>query len=516
MSPERPGGTTARPGRPAAMAGTALRGLSWSMTAALGQTVLQLVAIVVLSRLVSVREFGVAAACTVVMSLAVMISQLGVGPALVQARRLEKADVATAFLLAVLLSLLLGGALFALAPVIGPLVGLPAEASYLQLVSLALVFGGVATVSSSLLQRHLRFRDLALVQLGSYAVGYFATAVTLAHLGAGAAALIWGQIAQSALLAVSCYSLQRHDVRPRRLSVMVASGRRIFRFGSGYSLSQLGNWIGNNGDNLVVTSALGPAALGLYSRAFQLLVQPANLIGTVSDKVLFPALSRIQDDQDRLARAYVLANSLIAAVTAPASVLLCVLAPELVEILLGPGWSAVALPLQIFAVVLLPRTAYKISGSLTRATGAVYGGAWRQWLYAGEVVLGCWIGSYWGVPGVAAGTSVAIVLHWATMLVFSARIRDGLVRSVLRGYAKSLPMTVATAVAAVPVAALLRGTTSDVGTLLGTSACGLLAAVLGLLASRRLFRTEIATLRSGRGRRSARLPASAAPASADV
>lgn len=515
MNPERHPSTAGQV-RPSAMVATAMRGLSWSMLAALGQTGLQLIAIVVLSRLVSVREFGIAAAATVVMSLAVMVSQLGVGPALVQARRLEKADVATAFFLSTLLSVLLGGALFTLAPVVGPLVGLPADAPYLQLVSVALVLGGLSAVASSLLQRELRFRDLALVQLASYGIGYFGTAVVLAHLGAGAAALIWGQIAQSLLMAVGCYALQRHEIRPSRMSVMVASARRIFRFGSGYSLSQLGNWVGNNGDNLVVTSALGPAALGLYSRAYQLLVQPANLIGTVSDKVLFPSLSRIQDDRERLARAYVLANSLIAVVTTPVSVLLCVLAPELVDILLGPGWSAVALPLQIFAAVLLPRTAYKISGSLTRATGAVYAGAWRQWLYAGEVVLGCWIGSHWGVPGVAAGTSVAIVLHWMTMLVFSARIREGLVVSVLRGYAKSLPTAAATAAVAIPVATWLRTTTSDIITLVGTSACGMVTAGLILLATRRLFRNEVAMLLSGRKRRAAPIPVPTAAAPAEL
>src|SRR3712207_120417 len=197
------------------------------------------------------------------------------------------------------------------------------------------------------------------------------------------------------------------------------------------------SWVGLNGDNLVVTSTLGPTALGLYSRAYQLLVQPANLIGSVADKLLFPSLSRIQDGRERLARAYVLAGSLVALVTLPASVLLFVLAPEVVAVLLGPGWSAVVLPLQVFAVVLMPRTAYKISGSLTRATGAVLGGAWRQWLYAGEVVLGCAIGSHWGVDGVAVGASLAIVLHTATMLKFSARIERGLVTRVLGAYAKS-------------------------------------------------------------------------------
>jgi O-antigen/teichoic acid export membrane protein len=290
----------------------------------------------------------------------------------------------------------------------------------------------------------------------------------------------------------------RHEVRPRRPSAILASARRLLGFGSAYSLSQLGNWMATNTDNLVVASLLGPASLGIYARAYQLLVQPAVLIGSVADKVLFPAMSRIQDDHRRLSRAYVTANSLLAMLTLPASVLLFVLAPEIVAILLGPGWEAVAVPLRIFAVVLLPRTAYKISGSLTRATGAVLGGAVRQWIYAGEVALGCAIGSRWGINGVAVGASVAIVLHTVVMLKFSARLQRGLVTRVLGAYAKSLPLALAVAAACWPLAEWLRGSTPAALVGLATTATGAAVAALTLLLTRRFFREEIALLRRGR------------------
>lgn len=481
------------------LTGQTFHGLSWSFLGAIGQAVLQFAAIAVLSRLVTVEEFGTAAAATVVTGLAVMLSQLGVGAAIVQAKRLDRDDLASAFTLASALGLVLAGVLIALAPVIGPLVGLSADADYIQLLSLVLIFGAMSIVAQGVLQRQMRFRALALVDLSSYAFGYLGTAVVLAALGFGAASLVWGQIVQAGVAAVLSYALVRHDVRPRRLSVMLRSGRRLFGFGSAYSLSQLGNWVATNGDNLVVTSTLGPASLGIYARAYQLLVQPAVLIGSVSDKVLFPAMSRIQDDHARLSRAYVTANAIIAMITVPASVLLFVLAPEIVAILLGPGWEAVAVPLRIFAVVLLPRTAYKISGSLTRATGAVLGGAWRQWVYAGEVIVGCAIGSHWGINGVAVGAALAIVLHMATMLRFSARLERGLELRVLRGYAKSLPLAVAVAAVCWPVADALRGSTPAVVVALVTGVAGAAATALALLLTRGLFREEFALLRR-RGR----------------
>ena len=133
------------------------------------------------------------------------------------------------------------------------------------------------------------------------------------------------------------------------------------------------------------------------------------------------------------------------------------------------------------------------------ATGAVLGGAWRQWVYAGEVILGCAIGSHWGINGVAVGASLAIVLHMATMLRFSARLERGLELRVLRGYAKSLPLAVAVAAACWPVADALRGSTPAVVVALVTGVAGAAAAALALLLTRGLFREEFALLRR-RGR----------------
>src|SRR3954470_23514001 len=100
-------------GPPRSLTRQTFRGVSWSFLGAVSQAVLQFIAIAVLSRLVTVEEFGTAAAATVVTGLAVTLSQLGVGAAVVQARRLHDEDVASVFLFATALGLLLGGVLIA-------------------------------------------------------------------------------------------------------------------------------------------------------------------------------------------------------------------------------------------------------------------------------------------------------------------------------------------------------------------------------------------------------------------
>jgi O-antigen/teichoic acid export membrane protein len=466
-------------------------GFAWLFTGSVGQAVLQVVYIAVLARLLSPAEYGAAAAASLVVSLSALVSEVGVGPALVQRRGLRDDEVSAAFWFSVLVSSALAATLFVLAPVLNPLVSLPPESSLLRLMCVTLVLGGVAVVPIGLLQRRMQFRTLATLDFLTYTCGSLGVSVVLAVQGMGAAAVVWGQVANGALTAVVYTVLARPSVRPARAGAAWRSLRPLLGFGSGYSLSQLGNWLARNGDNVVVANVLGPAALGVYSRAYKLLAQPANLVGSAVDKVLFPAMAKIRDDGERLRNAYVRATSLVALVMIPSSVLLFVLAPELVHLLLGDAWSAVVLPLQVFALVLFPRTAYKISGSLTRATGAVYRGAWRQWLYAAEVVVGCVVGSRWGVNGVAVGASVAIVMHFLVMLHFSARVSEGLSAKVLQLSLKYTPVAVAVAAGSYPTAEVLRGTGSDLLTVALTGPAGLLCGAAVLFALRRFFREEL-------------------------
>jgi PST family polysaccharide transporter len=91
-------------------------------------------------------------------------------------------------------------------------------------------------------------------------------------------------------------------------------------------------------------------------------------------------------------------------------------------VLLGPKWVGVVLPFQILASSLVFRTGYKMSGSLIRATGAVYSRAWREWVYAACVIGGAYLGHFKGSGGVAAGVVAAIAINFVLMLDLSHRI----------------------------------------------------------------------------------------------
>lgn len=75
--------------------------------------------------------------------------------------------------------------------------------------------------------------------------------------------------------------------------------KELLIFGGGFTLGKIGNTLALQGDNFVIGRWLGAEALGLYGRAYHLMVTPATLFGTVTDKVLFPAMAKVQGDQGR-------------------------------------------------------------------------------------------------------------------------------------------------------------------------------------------------------------------------
>jgi O-antigen/teichoic acid export membrane protein len=472
-----------------------IRGFAWAFTGTVSQALLQIVSMVVLARLLTPTEFGAAAAAGLVVGLCQVVSQIGVGPALVQRQELTDREISAAFYCSLAFSTALAAVLFALSPVFNRLVGLPSDSTLLRLLTIALILAGAAAVPMGLLQRELRLRSMAMVDLLAMGPGAIGVSILLAARGWGAVALVCGQIVAAFITATGYHLLARPSMRPESPAAAWRSIRPLLRFGSGYSLSQLGNWFALNSDSFVVANVLGTGPLGIYTRAYNLLSQPANVIGSAADKALFPAMARVRDDGERLRNAYLRSASLVALATMPSSVLLFVLAPEVVSILLGDGWLAVVVPLQVFALVLLPRASYKISGSLTRATGAVYGGAWRQWLYAANVVVGCAVGSRWGVNGVAVGASVAIVLHFLVMLHFSARVAPGLMGAVLAMYIKHLPVSLLALVGAQTTAMLVRPLDSALLTVVLTTLAWALAATLVLVLLRRFFRDEVSIVR---------------------
>ncbi len=394
------------------MAHTMLSGLLWTILGTGARGMGQLLVLIVLARLLTVRDFGIVNAALVVLGVAVTISQFAVAPAMVQIPDLRMTHIRVAFTLSLLLGVALLGLTWWSADLLARFFRLEPLAAVLRTMSLCFPLQAAFTVAEFLLQRKMRFRLLAILDAVTYALGYGLIGIGLALLGFGFWAFVAAYCAQIVARAAFLLIIQPHPMIPllerRALQELV-------RFGGGMMLAKLANYAAGQGDSAVVVRSLGAEALGLYGRAIQLMVMPAMYIGDVLDRVLFPGMARFQDDPEQLGLAYGRAVALIALVAIPVSAGLLVLAPEIVRVLLGPKWTGITAPLQIFAAAMLFRTSYKISDATVRAAGAVYQRASRQAIYALLVVAGAWAGTRWGLVGVAVGVSGAIVVNFLLM-----------------------------------------------------------------------------------------------------
>jgi O-antigen/teichoic acid export membrane protein len=394
-------------------------GIMWMSYGKAAFSILQLVVLAVLARLITPAQFGVVSAALVVIGFSAIMSQLGLGPAIVQRPELERRHIDTAFTFSFLLGLVLGAVIWLAAPQAAAFLHMPEAAPVLRALAWVFPLNGLGTVGMSLLSREMHFSWLANLDVISYGIGYGLIGITTALLGWGVWALVAAQIGQA--IARTTVLLWKHPPSLRLTIERRALGELAY-FGGGFTVARIANYVATNGDNFVVGRSLGAAPLGFYGRAYSLMSAPAYAFGTVLDQVLFPAMAKVQHDPPRLAAAYRRGVALIALVVLPASAVLILLGPEVIRVALGAKWGQVVVPFQILGIGMLFRTSYKMGDSISRSTGAVYRRAWRQILYAGLVVVGASIGSRWGIIGVSWGTLLALTVNFLLMADLGLRV----------------------------------------------------------------------------------------------
>ncbi|NJO33276.1 MAG: hypothetical protein HC869_09115 [Rhodospirillales bacterium] len=111
------------------------------------------------------------------------------------------------------------------------------------------------------------------------------------------------------------------------------------------------------------------------------------------------------------------------------------MAPELVALLLGQQWHAVVTPLRILAVGLVFRVSCRIADGTAAASGAVYGAAFRQAVYAMAVIAGTLIGQHWGLRGVAVGVVIALAFNYVLVSRLALTVTAMPAAELLRAHA---------------------------------------------------------------------------------
>jgi O-antigen/teichoic acid export membrane protein len=312
------------------------RAFKWSALTTVGRFGLQLVAQVLLARLLGPDNYGVYGIGMVVLTFAAFLSGNAFSYILMLQQKVDDEDVRFAFTWQVVAGVACAALMLGASGWIADFFGDPRVAPMVRWLSLACLLLALAGPATCLLQRDLNFRALGLIQLASYATGYLLVGVPLALNGEGAQALAAACVVQAAVALVASYAARPHPVRPLLRHAMAAetlqTGRTVFS-------TNVINWLLQNVDRLLIGRLLNAQSVGLYSVAYNIASIPnVLLIGSLQPTFLATG-AKLQGEPAQLARAWLTMLACIVVFLTPASVVMALLAGDLVQVLYGPAWT---------------------------------------------------------------------------------------------------------------------------------------------------------------------------------
>ena len=386
--------------------------------------VASMAATIVLARLLTPQDYGLIGMVAIVMNFVSMFQYLGLSTATIRWAELNHQQVSTLFWLNIGLSTGIMVIMVASAPLVAWFFGEPRLIWITIGYAVSIIFVGMYIQHEALLSRQMRFAAIAAIEVASILIG-FAAAVVAAWYGAGYWALVINQLVMTLVTVVGVWTAcrWRPGLPHRRCGI-----RSMVSYGGGLTGFNITTYFSRNLDNALIGKFWGANQLGIYSRAYQMLLMPMQQINAPLAAVAVPALSRLATSPERYRAAYIKILEKIAMITMPGAIFMIATSDWLVLFLLGPQWKESA---RIFAVlgvaaIIQPvtRTVLWLFTTQGRAPEIF------KWGVMGGIiaVLSIIAGLPWGATGVALSYA-ATDLCLSTPLLFWYAGRKGPVRA---------------------------------------------------------------------------------------
>ena len=344
----------------------AVKGAAWSTLSTVGRQVLQIASVTTVARLLGPSAYGVMAMAGLLLSFVVYLRDLGTGTAIIQRPHVSENLLSSLFWLNFLVGLGLAGFVAATSPLTAEFFHTPALVPILCVLSVAIWMTSCGIVHSSILQREMRYRSLALTELGSALAAYL-VALTCAFSGLGVWSLVFASVASAG--STTLFYWLASGWRPG-LVFHRAEVRSVAGFSLNLAGSVIVNYFARNADNIVIGRVRGQRELGDYQMAYNLMLTPISNISSMIAQITFPAFARIQADNDRFRSAYVRQSMMIGLLTFPMMAGMGVLADPLIRAVLGTKWVGAILIFKILAPVGLVQSVAHADGANLYGQGA--------------------------------------------------------------------------------------------------------------------------------------------------
>ena len=320
------------------LSGVALRGGAAAGIAQLVKLVVQFGSVIVLARMLEPEDFGLMAALSPLFAFVAMFQDLGLREALYQRDEVSDVFVDQVFYSTLWLGGLCALAVAAASPLVAWFYDEPRLFAVTLVSSISVLLSSWSGVPTALLNRRLNFGTLAVMDIVASLLGFSATLIG-ALAGAGYWSLVLSPLVST--IVVLAISWTRAGFRPGPRPAKLID-RSALTFGANLTGFNFLNFFARNLDNVLIGHRYGSVQLGFYDRAYKLLLFPLQTVNAPLQRVMVPLLSRMQHEPERFRRAFLRTAGQLGLLTVSGTAAVVPVSHELVALLFGERWMAVA------------------------------------------------------------------------------------------------------------------------------------------------------------------------------
>ena len=409
-----------------------ISGAKWVTFASFFTQFLQLISLVFYARLLTPEDFGIFAILMIFVGFFQIFSDMGTKAALIHTKNSSEELYSSVFYFNIFVGIILTLVLILLSAPISIFFDAPKVSELTKLISINFFITSLVIVQQSLFEKQLNFKIITISRTLA-GIGGLTIGLSLAVYGMGVYSLIYQVLATSSIFAILIWWYS--NWRPMFYFAW-SDIKSIWRYTMNLFFFNFINYFTRNTDNVLIGKFLDAGALGVYSLAYKIMLYPL-VISKILMSILFPAFSKIQDDNEKFQEVYLRAIFVIALFSFPLMFGLFVTADNLVQVLFGDKWKGLEVILMILAPVGLFRSITTTGGSIYMAKGTT-----DQLLKVGILstivtVLFFAVGIFFGIKGMAFSFLLSNIVLLYPLLKMSW---EQIELSVSQGISKVLPV----------------------------------------------------------------------------
>lgn len=401
-------------------------GITLTMQAVLFST--QFIGTVVLARLLNPTAFGLIGMVVAVTGVLETFKDLGLSMATIQQKEINSSQVSVLFWFNLLIGLTLFLIGCGLAPVMVWFYGRPELLAITIALSCGFLMVGIHSQHYALLRRNMRFGSIARVEVTASIVS-LAAGLTAAWQGMGYWSLVVQRLTRPFITSCGIWLSARW--MPHRFK-WDPSVKPMLRFGGFLAGNNLINYASRNVDNIAIGYTWGAASLGLYTRAYNLLMLPMSQLAPSLATVMIPALSRLREEPAKFRHAYLMLLRIIGLLVVPAMAMLLVSPDSVVYLLLGAKWLGAAEIFRWLGVAALIQPMATTCGLLFVSQGQAQQMSKCTLINTTLAVIAILAAVHWGPSAVAGSYAISgLLVRTPILFFFAGRISGSLKASDL-------------------------------------------------------------------------------------